>query len=246
MSRRYFVETPLTDSTVLLSGPEAHHLLHVMRARLGESVTLFDGQGEECEARIERLGRSDVQLAIVSRQAFDRESAIEFVLGVALPKGDRQAFLVEKAVELGVASLVPLITERGVAEPVDKALERLRRQVIEASKQCGRNRLMTIAAPQAWPEFVASPAADTQRLLAHFVPTARPLSEMPVATRYLAAIGPEGGFTPAEAELALVAGWAPVSLGPRILRVETAALAIAACLAARSTLPPHTILPQLK
>ena len=126
-----------------------------MRAKAGTRVTLFDGSGWEFDAVVQRTGRSEVELAIAGRQEIDREARIAVTLGVALPKGDRQKWLVEKVVELGVARLVPLETERGVAQPVENALERLRRGVIEASKQCGRNRLMEIAEPRAWREFLA-------------------------------------------------------------------------------------------
>ena len=167
MSDRYFVESPVASDRAVLAGAEAHHLLHVMRAKAGTRVTLFDGSGWQFDAVVERTGRSEVELAIAGRQEIDREAPIAVTLGVALPKGDRQKWLVEKVVELGVARLVPLETERGVAQPVENALERLRRGVIEASKQCGRNRLMEIAEPKAWRAFLAENAAAACRLVAH-------------------------------------------------------------------------------
>lgn len=148
------------------------------------------------------------------------------VLGVALPKGDRQKWLVEKVVELGVARLVPLETERGAAQPVESALKRLHRVVIEASKQCGRNRLMAISEPKAWPEFLMESETVACRLVAHPGQTPRP---WPIPSESAAlAIGPEGGFTADEVALAIARGWQPVDLGRRILRVETAAVALAA------------------
>ena len=167
MSDRYFVESPVVSDRAVLAGAEAHHLLHVMRAKVGTRVTLFDGSGWEFDAVVERTGRSEVELAIAGRQEIDREAPIAVTLGVALPKGDRQKWLVEKVVELGVARLVPLETERGVAQPVENALERLRRGVIEASKQCGRNRLMEIAGPKTWQEFLAESGDVACRLVAH-------------------------------------------------------------------------------
>ncbi len=110
MSERYFVESPITSDRAVLSGAEAHHLLHVMRATRGSAVTLFDGTGWEFEAVVESTKRSEVELSIVARREVNREAAIELTLGVALPKGDRQKWLVEKATELGVARLVPLVT----------------------------------------------------------------------------------------------------------------------------------------
>jgi 16S rRNA (uracil1498-N3)-methyltransferase len=189
---------------------------------------LFDGSGNEFTARIERLGRSDVELAIIERQSIDRELAISLTLGVALPKGDRQAWLVEKATELGVTRLVPLVTDRGVSQPTDKALERLRRGVIEASKQCGRNRLMQVADAQPWADFVAQAPADACRLIAHVDDSLNGQTPLPKAQEYIVAVGPEGGFTDDEVAAALQAGWQAIGLGARVLRVETAAVAVAA------------------
>jgi 16S rRNA (uracil1498-N3)-methyltransferase len=229
MSERYFVDSPITFDRAVLAGAEAHHLLHVMRATRGTAVTLFDGTGGEFEAVVEATKRSEVELSIVARHEVDREAATILTLGVALPKGDRQKWLVEKATELGVARLVPLETERAVAQPGENALERLRRAVIEASKQCGRNRLMEIAAPQAWDEFLSGNNDASVRLIAH--PTAAPWPRSETkAQAIVAAVGPEGGFTDHEVASAAAQGWRPVGLGPRILRVETAAVALAAVL----------------
>jgi 16S rRNA (uracil1498-N3)-methyltransferase len=140
---------------------------------------------------------------------------------------------VEKSVELGVARLVPLETVRGVAQPADRALDRLRRTVIEASKQCGRNRLMEVCSPQRLNGFLGSAPDEALRLVAHPGDAARPLCHWldqsglrPVCI----AIGPEGGFSEEEIAEAVPAG-PLVTLGPRILRIETAALALAAAVA---------------
>jgi 16S rRNA (uracil1498-N3)-methyltransferase len=245
MSERYFVDKPISSDRATLSGPEAHHLIHVMRATPGTQVTLFDGGGEEFSASVEQIGRAEVSLAILSRESVNRELPLSLILGVALPKGDRQKWLVEKAVELGVTRIVPLRTRRGVAQPVEQALVRLRRAVIEASKQCGRNRLLKIDEPQAWPDFVADAAGTPCRLLAH------PGGNCPVfrlrengivpsdVSSVCAAVGPEGGFSEEEATLAVDAGWQTVDLGPRILRVETAALMLAAVIGSRTS--PHPV-----
>ena len=259
MSERYFVERPIDGDYSLLAGSEAHHLIHVMRAKPGQGVTLFDGSGREFAARVVRIGRAEVELAVVSHADVDRELPRPLVLGAALPKGERQKWLVEKAVELGVGRLVPLETARGVAQPVEQALVRLRRTVVEASKQCGRNRLMEIASPQGLAEFVAQADPAALRLLAHpasfaaaggmgrvgwaersephhelsgsywwdSLCSAHPTPSFPPAG-VVFAVGPEGGFTDEEVALATAGGWKLIDLGPRILRVETAALALAA------------------
>ncbi len=139
MSRRYYSAAPLTSPRATLDGGEAHHLLHVLRATPGMRVVLFDGSGCEFDAEVASCGRAIVELAIVGRREVNRELAQPLVLGVPLPKGDRQRWLVEKAVELGVTRLVPLRTEHST-ELGENASGKLDRYVIEASKQCGRNR----------------------------------------------------------------------------------------------------------
>jgi 16S rRNA (uracil1498-N3)-methyltransferase len=227
MADRYYLEQPITEQKALLDGAEAHHLIHVLRAKSGSRVTLFDGSGAEFTAEISKVSRSSVELDVIERLEIDRELPFDLTIAVALPKGDRQRWLVEKAVELGVGRIVPLRTERSVAQPVDKALTRLRRSVIEASKQCGRNRLLRIEPPQDWPDFVTAETSASCRLLAH-PGCGEELPCRQISEDVLLAIGPEGGFTDAEVELAVAAGWQPVSLGPRILRIETAAITLAA------------------
>ncbi len=233
MSRRFFSEQPITTDVVQLDGPESHHLIHVMRAKVDDQVVLFDGTGDEFQASIEQVGRKQLVLRIVSRQTVDRELPFSLTLVVALPRGDRQEWLVQKAVELGVARLVPWQTQRSVARPNDKTLERLRRTVVEASKQCGRNRLMSIEAACGFGDYLSRSVPQTS-LLAHIERTgdpgpsvADPLVDVPVAGVQIG-VGPEGGFSESEVQEALAAGWRPVGLGPRILRTETAALTLAA------------------
>jgi 16S rRNA (uracil1498-N3)-methyltransferase len=240
MSDRFFASQPITAGQIVLDGPEAHHLLHVMRAKVDQRVTLFDGSGAEFDAVIVKCNRADVELRIDTRRDVDRELPFELVVGVSLPKGDRQKWLVEKLTELGVSELVPLETERGVAQPTDSALDRLSRSVIEAAKQCGRNRLMRIAKPQAWTTWLNRGTEQTagdlrspecRRFVAH--PDGKSLAthdlSAPLPTQV--AVGPEGGFTDGEVDAAVAAGWQSVNLGQRILRVETAAVALAAVVA---------------
>ncbi len=176
MSDRFYSPRPITGDKIVLDGQEAHHLLHVMRAKVGTRVTLFDGSGAEFAAEISRCGRSEVETRIIERRDVNRELAFELVVGVSLPKGDRQKWLVEKLTELGVTELVPLQTERGVAQPTDGALERLERSVVEAAKQCGRNRLMRVAKPQAWPTWLTHEidASSRRSTIAGMPPLDRP------------------------------------------------------------------------
>jgi 16S rRNA (uracil1498-N3)-methyltransferase len=226
MSERFYSETPIDGERATLVGAEAHHLADVMRIRRGDEVTLFDGSGFEFSARVEEITKREVRLTVLARLAADRESPRDVTLCGSLPRGDRQRWLIEKAVELGVRRFVPLRTSRGVVQPDAGVCERLRRTVIEASKQCGRNRLMEIAEPSGTPPSADLFSPDALKLVAH------PGSEVAIADAVTTSspiavlIGPEGGFTDEEA--AAAAGWRPVNLGPRILRIETASLAVAA------------------
>ena len=233
MADRYYCAQLIQGDRAILEGQEAQHLGKVMRAGPGDRITLFDNSGDQFEAEIEQVQRQKITLTILSRDPICRELSDHLTLFTALPKGDRQRWLVEKAVELGVARFVPLITARSIVKPNEKTIDRLRRTVIEASKQCGRNQLMEIAVAQTWPGIVTEAGVDAAiRLIAHptgeeCLPVER---EFPVErgkTVYLA-VGPEGGFTDEEVKLAADAGWHVVGLGPRILRIETAALSFVA------------------
>lgn len=231
MPSRYFLEQPPEGDAATLAGAEAHHLAHVLRAKPGEEVLLFDGSGLEYRAVIEKVGRSEVRLQVLGSEPIDREASLAVTLAVALPKGDRQRWLTEKAVELGVARLIPIETRRGVAQPGDNALERLRRAVIEASKQCGRNRLMEVTPAMRWHELLGQATSEQTCFVAHPGGTsdslAGQLAELPPESPVLFAVGPEGGFTDEEIAAATAAGWNTADLGRRILRVETAALVLA-------------------
>ena len=238
MSDRYFVDKPIAADHVTLCGQEAHHLIHVMRATAGTRVTLFDGGGDEFSAAVERVGRTDVELSILARTSVDRELPFDLTLGVALPKGERQKWLVEKAVELGVTRIVPLRTGRGVAQPVEQAL---------VAFAAGGDRGVEAMRPQPAPanRRAASVARFRGRRrcgkLFDGASGRRGHSSSSCTACHgdvRLAIGPEGGFADDEMALAVVAGWHTVDLGPRILRVETAALFLAAVVASRvSPLP---------
>ena len=242
MTRRYFSEQPPGGDKATLAGSEAHHLLHVVRATPGMRVVLFDGSGLEFEAEVTSCGRSVVELSILERREVNRELPFELTLGVPLPKGDRQRWIIEKAVELGVTRFVPLVTERSLAKGEKHAGEKLSRYVIEASKQCGRNRLMQIAPPHEWPQWLelptdaSTPTTHAVKWIAH--PGGRPISSQDLGQAIPAFVGfgPEGGLTDDESAAAKDAGWELIGLGPRILRIETAALALVASL----TLPATT------
>lgn len=230
MNRRFFSETVLqVDRSVELQGQEAQHLGRVLRAKPGDQVVLFDGSGAQFPAEVTEVARNTVCLTPLSREVVDRESPRQVHLAVAMPKGDRQKWLIEKAVELGVARLTPLKTERGVAQPTDSALKRLQRAVIEASKQCGRNRLMQVDEAVDWDHLLEARSGEANRWIAHPAEAAEEL-QISNTESVCVAVGPEGGFSDEEVQAASEAGWRCCRLGARILRVETAALKLAALL----------------
>ncbi|HXD88313.1 MAG TPA: 16S rRNA (uracil(1498)-N(3))-methyltransferase [Urbifossiella sp.] len=223
MADRFYTPEPLTPGEFILTGQEAHHLATVRRFGRGDRVVLFNGDGNEYPAEIVAAGRRNVVLTVLSGEAVNRERPHALTIAAALPKGDRGEFLVEKLVELGVSRFIPLRTERTVVQPREARLENLQRVVIEASKQCGRNVLMAIDPLTPWQTALGA-ADSASRIVLHPDGAAMPSVGMDCTI----GIGPEGGFTAGEIMAAVSAGWQRVSLGPRILRVETAAIAAAA------------------
>ncbi len=257
MSYRFFHSQPPVDDRFQLASDQAHHAINVMRYREGDRIVIFDGFGREHDALIETLSKKKLTAKRLETRQFDRSLSRSITIVVALPKGDRQKFLIEKLVELGVTKLIPLATSRSVAEVTPKAIERIEKQIIEASKQCGRNFLMQIASPSSIPQLCNLPDADVlgdqtsdqaetltaiPNLNVLPKPTAEPLLKLmahPYDSKVLSdvalestqpvaiAIGPEGGFSDSEVTQLSESGWQPVSLGPTILRIETAAIAAA-------------------
>lgn len=229
MSERFFITTQPAGDRAVLEGDEARHLTRVLRAKVGDTVSLFDGRGREWPARVALLGRDRVELDTTEPTVDPVPVSIPLTLAVALPKGERQKWMVEKLTELGTARLIPLETTRGVAEATASAQARLERVVIEACKQCGRNTLMEIAAGRPLERLLAEVPAHACVVIAHPGGTPLDVAAMPTtATEIIALVGPEGGFTDEELGSADRAGVIRISLGPHILRVETAAIALAA------------------
>jgi 16S rRNA (uracil1498-N3)-methyltransferase len=209
--------------------------VRVRRLGAGDRVTLFDGRGTAIEAEIVSAGREGVEFVAAAPPVVEPLPSIAVSLATAVPKGDRFDWLVEKATEIGVVRLIPFRSERSVVDPRGSKLDRLRRSIIEASKQCGRSRLMILEEPVAWSALVRA-SEGTIRLLAD--PSGPPPSQWPAIAapaEVILAIGPEGGFSSAEVEEAGTLGWAAVGLGRTLLRIETAGLAGCASILARSS-----------
>jgi 16S rRNA (uracil1498-N3)-methyltransferase len=234
MAERFYVNCELKPGPVLLQGAEAHHLAAVCRLRPGDAVCLFNGDGRQYPARVEAVGRRDVTLEVLAVESPARELPFRLEVAAPLPRGDRAQFLLEKLTELGVTSFVPLRTARSVVHPRETKLDKLQRHVIEASKQCGRNTLLRVRPMVEWSVFCRSVELPERRMLGHPGGESKweDMENAP-GRDTVAAVGPEGGFTDDEVALARAASWRLLDLGPRILRVETAAIALTVLLSSR-------------
>jgi 16S rRNA (uracil1498-N3)-methyltransferase len=230
MSARYYAPQLSDSETCELDGSEFHHLARVMRAAVGDRILLFDGNGHAAEAEVIELAKARASLRILSHHTETQPTGRTVVLVTAIPKADRFRWLVEKATELGVDRLVPLLTTRSVTEPGSNKLDKMRTTVIEACKQSGRNRLMVIDPLTTWESFLSAAQPFDRLFVAH--PSGTEFSGLKTIGQgeypILLAVGPEGGFTEAEIAQAVQAGGSCISLGPRILRTETAAVAFSA------------------
>ncbi|MES2709686.1 MAG: 16S rRNA (uracil(1498)-N(3))-methyltransferase [Verrucomicrobiota bacterium] len=243
LHRFYIPPAHWNPAGLVLDEAESRHATEVLRLRVGDPVAVFNGEGLLAEARISRLGKREVALDVgeVQRTA---PPAARLLLAQAIPKGKNMDLVLQKATELGVSGIIPLISERTVVrlsadEGADKQ-EKWQRIVIEACKQCGQNFVPAVHQPVGVETFLASLPVVDLPLIAAIGPGALPLKSIladwrlsppgtppAAATRPSSAlilIGPEGDFTPAELDRAKMAGCRPLTLGPIILRTETAAI----------------------
>ncbi|MDH4134282.1 MAG: 16S rRNA (uracil(1498)-N(3))-methyltransferase [Gammaproteobacteria bacterium] len=233
---RIYCPTPLAADALLdLPAGAARHV-QVLRLQPGDAVTLFNGEGGEWEARITRMGRSDVQVRPVAHADIEREAPRAVHLALGMPANERMDWLVEKATELGAAGVQPLQAERGVVrltgERAQKKREHWQNIAAAAAEQCGRNRVPPVHAVQTVSNWLAN-ELPAQRLLLSLQPGCEPLERRLTALSAAPIVflsGPEGGLSPAEEQAALAQGFVPVSLGSRILRAETAPLAALAAI----------------
>jgi 16S rRNA (uracil1498-N3)-methyltransferase len=234
--RRVYVDAPLkAGSRITLEGNAAHHVTRVLRLRVGEALTLFNGQGGEYAAGIDRAHDGTVTVSVDAFSDDERESPVSITLAQGISRGERMDFVVQKATELGVARIAPLLAERSVvkldAQQADRKWNHWRAIVVAACEQSARNRLPELLQPATLGAFLREqpPAGDSSRLLLspdgdkHIADIGKPRAVTVL-------IGPEGGLTREEQEAALAAGYVAVRMGPRVLRTETAALAALALL----------------
>lgn len=230
---RFYCPEPLS-ANLQISLPEnaARHASRVLRLREGDEMVLFDGSGGEYAARIAEVIRDRVQVDVLAWHAVERESPIAITLVQALQAGEKMDMTVQKAVELGVARIVPVSSRRSVVKlEGERALRRVqhwRAVATSACEQCGRNRVPLVAELVRLGQWVDVPCAPEVRRLVLLPGAALSLADMPgvqPGSQVEILIGAEGGFAPEEIEQALQAGYVGVRLGPRILRTETAGLA---------------------
>ncbi len=244
---RVYVDTVLTPGSLIELPPDtASHLAKVLRARSGNELILFNGDGREFNGAIEAVRGSRVSASVGDGRTVDRESPLAITLVQCVPRGDRMDFIVQKATELGVARIVPVLSQRSVvrldkAQAESKAIH-WRAVAVSACEQCGRNRLPTIEVAQPLLNYLGASSPGTgPRLVFEPESTGHARTAAPGAAERAEAatvdaeiaIGPEGGFASDELEAFRVAGFSQVGLGPRILRTETAAIAAAVWLQAR-------------
>jgi 16S rRNA (uracil1498-N3)-methyltransferase len=235
---RFYISPDNWDSRALtLTGPEAHHARNVLRMQAGDKLVLFNGEGRELTAEITNVADHDIRL----RKLHESETAplrCRIVLGQAIPKGKNMDLIVQKAVEIGAAEIAPIISDRTIvqldSESASQKQLKWQQIAIEAAKQCGQNWLPRVHAPKKLAEFFStSDQAFDLRLIGSLQPDAQHLKR--ILKTYssehgdrprtvLMLVGPEGDFTPAELALARRHGCQPITLGPIILRVETAAI----------------------
>ena len=228
---RFHCAVPLQAGLALALPPGAARHVQVLRMQPGEALTLFDGRGGEYAAVVERMGRSDVTVNVGAHDPVEREALQAVHLALGMPANDRMDWLVEKATELGVASIQPLMTAHGVLRLAGERAEKKRAHweaiAIASCEQCGRNRMPQIHPVRAYADWLGDAHADEgmQRIVLSLAPGTQPLVQLPAAGAWQVLSGPEGGLSADEEGRALAHGFLPARLGPRVLRAETAALA---------------------
>ena len=237
-SPRLFCADPLpAGGPCVLPDAVAHHAARVLRLREGDALTLFDGQGGERAARVTSIMRDRVEAIIVESRPVERESILDLRLVQCLQGGDKMDLTIQKAVELGVSTIVPVAARRSVvrldAERAGKRLLHWQQVVISACEQCGRNRIPELAPVEPLERYLARPV--TAGLLRLHLSPAAPftVATLPAPKAVELLVGPEGGLAPEEVQSAEAAGFVGLRLGPRVLRTETAGLAALAALHAR-------------
>ena len=233
---RLYCDLPLSPGAeFVLPEAAARHAIAVLRLGVGDALSLFNGSGGEYRAILTAANKREARARVTGFDAIERESPLQIVLALGIASGDRMDYSLQKATELGVHAIQPLATERSVVRLAGDRAERRQQHwqqvVASACEQCGRNRIPAVAPVQPYYTFLAQ-VDRSKRLLLLSPDASLPLRQVAPANAAVLLIGAEGGLAPAEIEAALAGGFEAVSLGPRVLRTETAPLAALAVLQA--------------
>ncbi len=234
---RFFITDPIADGQICLTGETAKHILRVLRMRVGETLTLCDGAGTDYQCTLTDTANDIATCQVEAQLPSVGEPCVKVTLYMALPKGDKMDLIVQKAVELGVTTIVPYISARCVARPDGKSMakkqQRWQKIALEAAMQSRRGIVPTVADCLSFAQATAQAATHATALCLYedeqTLGLRTALSQQP-QTQIAFLVGPEGGFDPSEVALAAQAGVQSVSLGKRILRCETAPLAALAAI----------------
>ncbi len=236
---RFFVETPpVVGGTAVIAGADARHIAGALRMTVGESLLLCDGKGMDYAGTIAAVERETVTVAVNASAPSQGEPSLKVTLYMGMPKGDKLEFIVQKAVELGVSAIVPVVTARSIVrvdgKDAQKKRVRLQRIAAEAAGQSGRGIIPTVATPLKWKEALAR--LEKENTMLCYEGGGAPIGTLitPADTALSLVVGPEGGFDPAEVAAVTAVGGRIATLGARILRCETAPLAALAVLMERS------------
>ena len=233
---RFFIDGT-ADGRAYIAGADALHIAKALRMRPGEALTLCDGKGTDFDGVLETVTDRQVTVRISASRPSQAEPTLAVTLYQGLPKGDKMDWIIQKAVELGVTAVVPVATRRSVARlegKADKKQERWQRIAAEAAGQCGRGMLPSVERPLSWSQALSRLSGEPA--LVFYEGGGRPLRELvtPSTRRLSVFVGPEGGFDPEEIDAIRRQGGGVATLGPRILRCETAPLAALTLLMHRS------------
>ena len=222
--RSYLPPSAWTE-TPFLEGDEAKHLAQVLRIQPDQWITVFDGLGSRAEAKVLSVSKQRIDLMLDLAESKDTPLP-EITLAQSIPKGKNMDWIVQKAVELGVTRIQPLVTRHTIASPGESKAEKWRRTALEACKQCGQDTIPVIEDPLTFADWIAKPQETELQLVASLAEDPKNFRETlavhPDLESITILIGPEGDFSPEETETALTAGFIPVTLGELVLRVETA------------------------
>ncbi len=225
---RIFTPQAITSNSILvLAEPQSHYLSKVLRMQAGRELILFNGEGGEYSAEISAVHKKHVDVSVKEFSAENRQSHLQLELAIGVSRGERMDWVLQKATELGATKITPLLTERTEVklsgERADKKIEHWQQILISACEQCQRNILPELSEPKNYSDWVVQCDAELKFVLHHRDSKGLPAEKTPQSVTLL--IGPEGGLDDDEIAQALTQGFAPLTLGPRVLRTETAPIA---------------------